>query len=244
MLGQDPHSHGAAGDDHIADKSGDYGPVKPCTVGGVCDGSDGEEGEERPPSPSVSVIGRPTPKAGERHQLRSTSQGVPCSASTVATSSGHRDAMSGSVSAGFATLAGLSLHSAIEGAAAGSSPEEASLLVLVFAIVAHKGFAAFALGSALLPLTRPPRERRTLWLGLVVFFALTGSGGVLLGAFAGAELGGQGAAALTCLAAGTLLSVGFLEMLLPALQQRPRRVRNFVGAAAAALLTTLLAAWA
>merc|ERR1711862_643380 len=97
-------------------------------------------------------------------------------------------------SGGWATVVGLSIHSIVEGVATGAGNDA---------------------GSANLSLWRA--QKRMLWAGLVVWFALTGSVGILVGMAASADLEGQATAAVTAVAAGSLLSVGITEMLMPAL---------------------------
>lgn len=87
---------------------------------------------------------------------------------------------------------------------------------ILVAVAIHKGFAAFALAAANLSLVR--QERTALWTLLVVWFALSGSIGILVGMFASMHLDDAAIGGITCVAGGTLLSVGTRELLLPAIE--------------------------
>lgn len=115
---------------------------------------------------------------------------------------------------GVATLAGLTVHSLIEGIAAGSEGSNA-MTILLLAIMLHKGFAAFAVSNSLIGLRK---NRLTTWWALVFFFALTSPIGMAIGAILSETLDPSLAAFLQCLAAGTLLAVGIGDMIMPALE--------------------------
>lgn len=72
----------------------------------------------------------------------------------------------------------LSVHSIFEGTALGIETAMASFLVILAAILAHKGAAAFALGISL----RKSEMRKKIVNTLVVIFSLMTPAGILLGA--------------------------------------------------------------
>lgn len=73
----------------------------------------------------------------------------------------------------------LSVHSIFEGTALGIETAFASFLVILAAILAHKGAEAFALGISL----RKSEMSKKIVQGLVVMFSLMTPAGILLGAF-------------------------------------------------------------
>ncbi len=112
----------------------------------------------------------------------------------------------------------LSFHSFVAGLSLGASPARVAVFV---AIVAHKGFASFALGTRFVQ-TRGAGRRGApalsagavaAWMAL---FALVTPAGVLAGtALRGAGAGSQAAAHLTAAAAGTFIYVALAEVALP-----------------------------
>ena len=149
-----------------------------------------------------------------------------------------------SATAGWATLVGLSIHSVVEGVAAGSIPSEdqAALGAVVLAIACHKGFAAFAVGSVNLPMIH--QGKKNLWNMVVVWFAVSGPLGMLIGMMASENLDSTGTAVITALAAGTLLSVGVTEMLIPAFKDGEGLFFKIFAACVSMLAMSLLAVWA
>ena len=149
-----------------------------------------------------------------------------------------------SATAGCATLVGLSIHSVVEGVAAGSIPSEdqAALGAVVFAIACHKGLAAFAVGSVNLPMIK--QGKRNLWNMVVIWFAMSGPLGMLIGMMARDSLDSTGTAVVTALAAGTLLSVGVTEMLVPAFKGGEGLISKIFAACISMLAMSLLAVWA
>jgi zinc transporter ZupT len=116
--------------------------------------------------------------------------------------------------AGWASLAGLTIHSFFEGVAMGVPTDQSVVGALVVAVAAHKGFAAFAVSSVNLPLMS--RGKQTLWILVVLWFALTGPVGMMIGMTLSDSLDSVGVAVVTALAAGSVLSVAVNEMLVPA----------------------------
>jgi len=150
--------------------------------------------------------------------------------------------LKGSDAGGIATLIGVTIHSFIEGIATGAAASTDAFGVLVLAVLLHKGFAAFAVAASLSDMLK---RSLCLWWCLVIFFALTGPVGIALGVLLEANIEGAKSAALTCLAAGTLLAVGITEMLMPALEdigewKKRKLFAAFFGYAA----MSLLAVWA
>merc|ERR1712004_947909 len=91
---------------------------------------------------------------------------------------------------------------------------EYEVSALVIAVAAHKAFAAFANASANSQLLK--KGMKTTWILLVLWFAFTGPAGMMIGMALTNSLDGVATAVVTVLAAGTVLSVGVTEMLLPA----------------------------
>eukprot|EP00930_Biecheleria_cincta_P031076 TRINITY_DN21559_c0_g1_i1.p1 TRINITY_DN21559_c0_g1~~TRINITY_DN21559_c0_g1_i1.p1 ORF type:complete len:283 (-),score=30.09 TRINITY_DN21559_c0_g1_i1:437-1285(-) len=141
--------------------------------------------------------------------------------------------------AGITTLVGISIHSVVEGIATGSTHSAGTFEILLFAVLLHKGFAAFAVAASLQEVTR---TNLNLWWAVVVGFACIGPVGLAIGAICRANVEGQLSALLQCLAAGTLLAVGINEMLMPALQdvgvwKKRKLVAAVLGFSAMALLS-------
>jgi len=141
-----------------------------------------------------------------------------------------------------ALLVGLLIHAVVEGLAMGAAQDVQSVVFILIATACHKGFAAFALGSALLPLWNAGQEK--LWLFLNLLFALAGAVGILIGALFSVIMNGVGVAILSCVAAGTLLNIGICEMLIPALADPIWRRRKVMITMLSSFCMALLVAWA
>ena len=150
-----------------------------------------------------------------------------------------------SAAAGWATLVGLSIHSVVEGVAAGAVADPASAGAVVLAIACHKGFAAFANTSVNLPMMQQ-HDRRNSRVILVIWFAVSGPLGMIIGMVVSHDLNldSVGTAVVTVLAAGTLLSVGVSEMLLPSFQDEAALGWKIFSASTSMLAMSLLAVWA
>ena len=148
-----------------------------------------------------------------------------------------------SAAAGWATLVGLSTHSVVEGVAAGAVADPASAGAVVLAIACHKGFAAFANASVNLPMMQQ-HDKCNSWVILVIWFAVSGPLGMIIGMAVSDDLDGVGTAVVTALAAGTLLSVGVSEMLLPSFQDEAALGWKIFSASTSMLAMSLLAVWA
>jgi len=141
---------------------------------------------------------------------------------------------------GIVTWVGIALHSSIEAVATGASQDDASLFVLMSAVLAHKGFTCYAVGSAL-----EGTSTARFWT-LMTILALTGPLGIIFGATLNADFEGPTSAALQCVASGTLLAIGIESMLLPSLFSSDKRSQfgNFTLAFFGFTTMSLLAVWA
>jgi zinc transporter ZupT len=111
---------------------------------------------------------------------------------------------------GWAALIGLSVHSLTSGVALAAVAEDEEIAsVMLWAILAHKGFESFSLASVF-SMSSP--ERRQV-LAMVIAFAFVSPLGLLLGHQVTALFGTGGIAVLTALAAGTFLYVCIGELL-------------------------------
>ena len=119
--------------------------------------------------------------------------------------------------------------------AAGAVADPASAGAVVLAIACHKGFAAFANTSVNLPMMQQ-HDRRNSRVILVIWFAVSGPLGMIIGMAVSDDLDGVGTAVVTALAAGTLLSVGVSEIFVPSFQA--------CSASTSMLAMSLLAVWA
>ena len=132
---------------------------------------------------------------------------------------GEEEAILSGVSArGELTLAyvlalALSVHSLIAGIALGADDRRSEFLVLLLAILAHKGSAAFALGVSL---HRAGLNRRN-YLGILLVFCMMTPLGLVLGTLVSEGLHGSGAQLLIgvfdALAAGTFIYVATMDIL-------------------------------
>lgn len=143
--------------------------------------------------------------------------------------------------AGWATLVGLTIHSFFEGVAMGVPTDDGVVGALVLAVAAHKGFAAFAVSSVNLELMQ--QGRRNLWILIVLWFALTGPVGMMIGMTLSNSLDSVGTSVVTALAAGSVLSVGVTEMLLPAFKERQGLGWKLLSAWIGLLAMSLLGVW-
>jgi len=107
----------------------------------------------------------------------------------------------------------LSIHSIITGIALGTEKRIVQALVILIAVLAHKGTAAFALGVSML---RSAMERRRFF-PLICFFSFMTPFGVVLGYGFSALLSGTASqafeAVFDALAAGTFLYIALLDIL-------------------------------
>lgn len=138
--------------------------------------------------------------------------------------SAARDGDAGAASA-LILLFVLSFHSILAGAALGAEDSTANSVVLLLAVVAHKGSAAFALTSGLLRVPSPEGGARPVW-GLLMLFALMTPIGILLGTGLQELLDGDAAriseAVFDAFAAATFVYVATLEIIGPEFRANDR----------------------
>mmetsp|Transcript_17591 Transcript_17591/g.44247 ORF Transcript_17591/g.44247 Transcript_17591/m.44247 type:complete len:125 (+) Transcript_17591:235-609(+) len=122
----------------------------------------------------------------------------------------------------------------------GSSVDMSSFTSLLFAVALHKGFTSFSVGSALVA-----QESKVVFLVGVLIYACAAPTGVVAGVLLTSLTPGAFAAAAQCFAAGTLLAIGLLDMLLPAvsLEDVVQSRWNLSVAFLSATAMTMLAAW-
>lgn len=113
------------------------------------------------------------------------------------------------LSAAMVLLAALSFHSVLEGLAQGTASSLDSTIVLLGAILLHKGLAAFALGVMLVQ----ARLSRRLAAALGLLFAAATPLGIVAGMSLPYEEGGALSAALVAMAGGSFTFVAVLEVL-------------------------------
>jgi zinc transporter 1/2/3 len=137
----------------------------------------------------------------------------------------------------------LGIHSLIAGLAVGLEGDLAGATVLLLAIAAHKGSAAFALGVRLVDsgLTAST-VRRT-----VAIFSLTTPAGILLGVYLQKALENNGArlceGVFDGLAAGTFLYVAIMEILAEEFEKPEDQALKYLCALAGLGLMAVLAIW-
>mmetsp|Transcript_58810 Transcript_58810/g.167230 ORF Transcript_58810/g.167230 Transcript_58810/m.167230 type:complete len:316 (+) Transcript_58810:134-1081(+) len=142
--------------------------------------------------------------------------------------------------AGLGTLVGISVHTLIEGIVTGAMSDGGELLLLMAAVLLHKGMAGFAVGSSLLS-----ASSKVLWLIGVLIFAFMSPLGILIGMIVSGSVDGACTGAIQCFAAGTLLAIGISDMLLPSLHDsKTWRKRKLMGAITCFTGMSVLAAWA
>ncbi len=114
------------------------------------------------------------------------------------------------VTAGWAALVGLSIHSFSEGVGLGASSESVGLAHSMYSsIVAHKAAESFSLSTIFALAEFEKRRILLLQLG----YALVTPLGVLLGGAIASSIGGGALGVLTAIACGTFLFVGLCELL-------------------------------
>jgi zinc transporter 1/2/3 len=141
-------------------------------------------------------------------------------------------------------LAVLSLHSMIAGTALGLESELSGALVLLLAVVAHKSFAAFALGLSF----RQGGLARRRYFSLLLLFSLTTPLGVLIGAslnnFLQSEIALELEAVFDGLAGGTFIYVASMDVIGHEFDDGRLRWAKFTAVALGFGLMALLAIWA
>lgn len=165
--------------------------------------------------------------------------------SAAATDAGEGNA--GAASA-LILLVVLSFHSILAGAALGAEDSAANSIVLLLAVLAHKGSAAFALASDLM--RQPPAGRPgtpgSVW-GPLVMFALMTPLGILLGTGLQEILAGDAAriseAVFDAFAAATFVYVATLEIIGPEFRSDARSGTKLGALTAGLAVMALVALW-
>lgn len=141
----------------------------------------------------------------------------------------------------------LSCHSILAGAALGAE-DAANSIVLLLAVVAHKGSAAFALTSGLLrvPVAGAPAARKSIWR-LLLIFALMTPLGIMLGTGLQELLDGDAArvseAVFDAFAAATFVYVATLEIIGPEFRSNERSWSKLGALTAGLAVMALVALW-
>ena len=122
----------------------------------------------------------------------------------------------------------LSIHSIIAGIVLGLEAEVATSVLVMIAILFHKGSAAFAL---MVSAYASGAEKRRLWTILTIFVMMTPLG-IILGAGASSLVEGRIAMLLegsfNALAAGTFIYVAILDVINAEMSRRDDRIAHFV----------------
>ncbi len=138
----------------------------------------------------------------------------------------------------------LSIHSVIAGASLGLEASLISSMALFVAIIAHKGAAGFALGTALVADGVSAAAHRAR----VIFFAITTPVGILLGIFLASEIHGGSAdafeAVFDSLAAGTFFYIAMSDMFSHAFVEVRGRWSKIALATFGLGVMALIAVWA
>ena len=138
----------------------------------------------------------------------------------------------------------LSVHSIIAGTALGLEASIAGSFVLLFAVLAHKSFASFALGVSL----HGANVDRTRARNLILFFSIMTPLGVAFGAALQSLLESDtiilAEAIFDSLAAGTFLYVATLDILKESFESKQHLLPKFLLVALGFLLMALIAIWA
>ena len=125
----------------------------------------------------------------------------------------------------------LSIHSATAGVALGLQSEAVTSLLVMVAILCHKGSAGFAL---VVSMAAARAERRQLWRVLAVFASMTPLG-IVLGTIASGLLEGPTAVlvegSFNALAAGTFIYIAILDVINAEMSSADDRVAHFVRSA-------------
>lgn len=151
---------------------------------------------------------------------------------------GHRETL-----AAYSALIALSIHSLIGGLALGAEKDAARLLVIFFAIFAHKSAEGFALGVSLAHSTITKVQA---WRLIGLFALATPIGGVL-GTLLGHAIEGRAAAivegTLLSLAAGTFMYVATFDVLRDEFPNASGRLSKWLAMALGVVGMSALARW-
>ncbi|KAK9904991.1 hypothetical protein WJX75_007293 [Coccomyxa subellipsoidea] len=141
-----------------------------------------------------------------------------------------------------AALMGVALcfHSVLEGMAMGAQANIVDSVHIFIAIAAHKGLAAYALGSSVVD---SQASMRKFWT-VIGSFASATPVGILLGVVLSSVSNSDAAASVSALASGTFLYVAFMEVIPRELAMSSHRTAKLVMLMAGFAAMSLLAIWA
>ena len=138
----------------------------------------------------------------------------------------------------------LSIHSLIAGLALGTQTSSSGFAIVLVAILAHKGSAAFALGVSMHRAEIPRRRATPLIAGFAVMTPIGVLAGILLTSLASSDAEAAFEIWFDAIAAGTFIYIGALDIIreefIPA---RSGRRRRFIATGAGLLVMTLVAIW-
>jgi solute carrier family 39 (zinc transporter), member 1/2/3 len=150
----------------------------------------------------------------------------------------HHDALSA-----YSALVALSIHSFIGGLALGAEQDTSRILVIFFAIFAHKSAEGFALGVSLARSAISPALARRL---IAIFATSTPIGGLIgmaLGQAIDGPLAARVEAVFLSLAAGTFMYVATFDVLRDEFPQASARFSTWLAMALGVCGMSLLAIW-
>ena len=137
----------------------------------------------------------------------------------------------------------LSVHSVITGVALGTESRIAQAAVIMIAVLAHKGTAAFALGVSMLRTNIAPAR----FTSTIIFFSSATPIGIVLGIIVMSLVTGRTAqlfeALFDALAAGTFLYVAVVDIIGEEFSEKQRPVLKFTLVALGLGVMALVAAW-
>jgi solute carrier family 39 (zinc transporter), member 1/2/3 len=138
----------------------------------------------------------------------------------------------------------LSIHSLIAGLALGTQTSSSGFAIVLVAILAHKGSAAFALGVSMHRAEIPRRRATPLIAGFAVMTPIGVLAGILLTSLASSDAEAAFEIWFDAIAAGTFIYIGALDIIreefIPA---RSGRRRRFIATGVGLLVMTLVAIW-
>ncbi|KAK9838166.1 hypothetical protein WJX81_006014 [Elliptochloris bilobata] len=134
----------------------------------------------------------------------------------------------------------LCFHSVLEGMAMGAQVNIVDSVHIFIAIAAHKGLAAYALGSSVVD---SQAGMRKFWTVIGLFASATPVG-ILLGVVLSTVANSDGAASVSALASGTFLYVAFMEVIPRELGNPSHRTLKLAMLMAGFGAMSLLAVWA
>ncbi len=138
----------------------------------------------------------------------------------------------------------LSIHSLIAGLALGTQTSSSGFAIVLVAILAHKGSAAFALGVSMHRAEIPRRRATPLIAGFAVMTPIGVLAGILLTSLASSAAEAAFEIWFDAIAAGTFIYIGALDIIreefIPA---RNGRRRRFIATGVGLLVMTLVAIW-